>query len=168
MNYPHLRDEKPNDALHVLDILNQMRDAGLEPLFISSLMEHCLRYPGIRDLMELWSEESNAAERDMLIVDMQESIDDIADAPLKPEERPTLPVQALEGVQNDVIAFKRRLRDEVDRQGGISELARRTGIPQPSLSRFFNSKSMPRRTTIYKIAKALQLSESALGFTWFR
>lgn len=44
-------------------------------------------------------------------------------------------------------------------QGGISKLAELTGIPQPSLSRFFNSNAMPRKATVLKIAKALNLDE---------
>ena len=72
----------------------------------------------------------------------------------------------IDEVKRDVTEFKKCLREEVDRQGGISELARKTGIPQPSLSRFFSSASMPRRTTLYKIAKALNLPESAIGFKW--
>jgi len=63
---------------------------------------------------------------------------------------------------------KTRLRAEVDRQGGISELARKTGIPQSSLSRFFLSEAMPRRTTLFRIAKALNLPETAIGFKWMR
>lgn len=76
--------------------------------------------------------------------------------------------KAINQVIDDVVSFKARLRAEVDRQGGINELARRTGIPQPSLSRFFTSSSMPRRTTLYKIAKALNLPESSIGFKWMR
>jgi DNA-binding phage protein len=43
--------------------------------------------------------------------------------------------------------------------GGITKLAERTGIPQPSLSRFFNSVSMPRKSTLLKIAEALNLTQ---------
>jgi hypothetical protein len=32
-----------------------------------------------------------------------------------------------------------------------------TGIPQPSLSRFFNSNAMPRRQTLIKIASAMKV-----------
>ena len=145
-----------------------MRNEGLEGAFICSLMEHCLPYEGIRDLMELWFEETDPHERDKVVADLQESLDDIVSAPQKPEERPYLRFDDLKEIKHDVLAFKNRLRAEVDRQGGISVLARKTGIPQPSLSRFFSSSAMPRRTTIYKIAKALNLPESAIGFTWSR
>lgn len=69
-------------------------------------------------------------------------------------------------IANDVMSFKNALRTEVDRWGGITKLAETTGIPQPSLSRFFSSASMPRRTTLFRIAEALQLRESAILSKW--
>lgn len=166
-NSTHIQANEDNN-LHVLDILNEMRRSGLESTFICSLMENCQRYEGIRDLMEMWFDETNVKERSKIIADLQESIDDIATAPQKAEERPYLSYDDLEEVKRDIIEFKKWLREEVDRQGGISELARRTGIPQPSLSRFFTSASMPRRTSLYKIAKALNLPESAIGIKWIQ
>lgn len=159
-------NESENHSLHVLDILNEMRHAGFAREFIFSLMENCQRYEGLRDLMDLWSAASDPIERDEIIADLQESLQDILESPSKIEEKPCLNFDDLQGIKRDVIAFKERLRVEVDRQGGINELARKTGIPQPSLSRFFSSASMPRRTTLYKIAKGLNLSESAIGFKW--
>lgn len=47
----------------------------------------------------------------------------------------------------------------VDKNGGLKKLAELTEIPQPSLSRFFGSATMPRRTTLLKIARALNLSQ---------
>jgi DNA-binding phage protein len=154
--------------LHILDILNEMRRVGFESAFIYSLTENCQRYEGIRDFMEMWFDETNPKERDKITADLQESLNDIIDLPHKPEERPYLRFDDLNDVKCDILEFKKQLREEVDRHGGISELSRKTGIPQPSLSRFFTSGSMPRRTTLYKIAKALTLPESAVGFKWMR
>jgi DNA-binding phage protein len=56
----------------------------------------------------------------------------------------------------------------VTKHGGISKLSDLTGIPQPSLSRFFNSSSMPRRTTLLKIAKALKLDAVKTATEWSR
>jgi DNA-binding phage protein len=56
----------------------------------------------------------------------------------------------------------------IDRHGAITKVARKAGIPQPSLSRMLNSASMPRRTTLYKIAKALDLDESEIVTEWVR
>lgn len=165
MNYPQPHEDSANN-LHVLDILNEMRQRGLESAFICSLMENCQRYAGLKDLMEMWFEETDPRERDNVIADLQESLDDIENAPHKAEARPYLRFDDLEEIKNDVVAFKEHLRAEVDRQGGISELARKTGIPQSSLSRLFSSTAMPRRTTLFKIAKALNLPETAIGFKW--
>lgn len=167
MNSTHIQHEGNKD-LHVLDILNEMRREGLESVFICSLMEHCQRYEGLRDLMQMWFEQTNSQERAKVIIDLQEAVDDITNAPQNPEERPYLRYDDIDEIKHDVIEFKKLLRKEVDRQGGISDLARKTGIPQPSLSRFFSSASMPRRTTLYKIAKALNLPESAIGFKWVK
>lgn len=166
MNYPQIHEDNPNNDLHVLDILNEMRHRGLEGSFIFSLMENCQRFEGLRDLMEMWFEETDSKERDKIVADLQESLDDIENAPQKPKERPYLRFDDLDEIRRDVIAFKKYLRVEVDRRGGVSELARKTGITQSSLSRLFSSNSMPRRTTLFKIAKALDLPETAIGFKW--
>ncbi|MFA6915659.1 MAG: helix-turn-helix transcriptional regulator [Parachlamydiales bacterium] len=166
MNNPQIHEDNPGRNLHVLDILKEMRDQGLENNFIWSLMENCQSFEGLRDLMEMWFDETDIKDRDKIIADLQESLDDIENAPQKSEERPYLRFDDLDEIKTDVTAFKERLRVEIDRQGGISELARKTGIPQSSLSRFFSSKTMPRRTTLFKIAKALNLPETVIGFKW--
>lgn len=166
MNYPQVYDDDSSKDLHVLDILNEMRQQGVESAFICSLMENCQRFEGLRDLMEMWFDEIDVKERDKVIVDLQESLDDIVSAPQRPEVRPYLRFDDLDEIRKDVTAFKDTLRAEIDRQGGVSVLARKTGIPQSSLSRFFSSSSMPRRTTLFKIAKALNLPETAIGFKW--
>jgi DNA-binding phage protein len=165
LNYPQ-PNEDSNNKLHVLDILNEMRHQGLESAFIYSLMENCQCFVGLTGLMELWFEETDSKERNEIIADLQEALDDIQSAPQKPENRPYLRFDDLEEIKSDVIGFKQRLRVEVDRQGGISNLSRKTGIPQASLSRLFASASMPRRTTLFKIARALELPETAIGFKW--
>lgn len=60
-------------------------------------------------------------------------------------------------------AHKQRLCDLIDKHGGVSDVARKTGIPQPSLSRMLNSGSMPRKSTLYKIANALGQKATFLG-----
>ena len=140
MNHPQICEDDPNNDLHVLDILNEMRHVGLESVFICSLIEHCQRYEGIRDLMELWFEETDSSERNKIVADLQESLQDIEDAPQKSEERPYLRFDDLDEIRRDVHAFKEHLRAEVDRQGGISELARKTGIPQSFSQQIFRFK----------------------------
>lgn len=166
MNYPQPNEDFSNRDLHVLDILNEMRFQGIEAAFICSLMENCQRFEGLRDLMELWFHELDIKERDKIIVDLQDALDDIESATKGHEIRPYLRFDDLDEIRNDIATFKGTLRIEIDKQGGISELARKTGIPQSSLSRLLSSNSMPRRSTLFKIAKALNLSETAVNFKW--
>lgn len=169
MNNPKLQEEikeSDPDELHVLDILQEMRNEGLQPEFIKLLLRYVLEYEGLKDLMEMWMEEDSLQERDQIIVDLQDELEEIVNAPENPKEHPYLRFDDLETIKKDVLHFKELLRKEVDKYGGISKLARKTGIPQPSLSRFFASASMPRRTTLYKIAKALGVSESDVIFKW--
>jgi DNA-binding phage protein len=67
---------------------------------------------------------------------------------------------------SDVRKFKDSLRALVDERGGIGKLAELTAIPQPSLSRFFNTATMPHRTTLHKIARALNLSQVQIATEW--
>lgn len=56
----------------------------------------------------------------------------------------------------------------VEERGGVGILAQLTGILQPSLSRFFGTATMPRRTTLLKIAHTLELSEVQSASPWIR
>jgi len=72
----------------------------------------------------------------------------------------------LDAIAKNIRAFKDSLHQEVMQRGGITKLSELTGIPQPSLSRFFNSNAMPRRGTVLKIAKALNLDEIKVDILW--
>ena len=74
----------------------------------------------------------------------------------------------LEQIAKDIQFFKDNLRIIVEKNGGIKNLSKLTGIPQPSLSRFFNSNAMPRRVTLLKIARALNLSQVQIATEWIR
>ncbi len=150
----------------VYEIAAEMKVKNLSVDFISACVEQALTYEGTHDLMVLWSEASNSEEKDEILADLQEEIDLRVEAPKKPVRKPYIKYEDLDLVARDVMGFKKKLRIEVDRQGGISVLAKKTGIPQPSLSRFFSSASMPRRTTLYKIANALKLDERSVATEW--
>jgi DNA-binding phage protein len=167
MNHAYASPENQENDFHILDIFNEMRHSGIERTFIFALMENCQKYEGIRDLMEMWFDEATLRERDKIIADLQDCLDDLNNPSYQSEKQQSdFQARDLNEIRKDIVQFKQYLREEVDRQGGISKLARRTGIPQPSLSRFFSSSCMPRRTTLYKIAKALNLPESIVGFKW--
>jgi DNA-binding phage protein len=71
-------------------------------------------------------------------------------------------------VVDDIANFKVKLKDIIDRHGGVVAVSKKIGMPQPSLSRMLNSGTMPRRSTLYKIAKALDLSETDIAGEWIR
>ena len=72
----------------------------------------------------------------------------------------------MDAIAKNIRAFKDSLYQEVMERGGINKLSELTGIPQPSLSRFFNSNAMPRRSTVLRIAKALNLDEIKMDILW--
>lgn len=150
----------------VYEIATQMKKMGLSVHFISACVEQALEYEGTHDLMVLWFEADSEIERNEIVADLQDEIDARAEAPKKPVKKPYVKYDDLDAIAKDVIKFKSALRKVVDRNGGIAKLAEKSGLPQPSLSRFFNSASMPRRATLYKIAEALHLNEKEIIHEW--
>lgn len=154
--------------LELAQIVVDMKHAGLDHNFIAHVYELGRTDQGIYDLAAMWLAEEDPTERDEILADLQESLDDYEHAPREPEQKPYIPYSDLDAVVNQVRAFKKKLRDIIDKNGGVSHVAKLTGIPQPSLSRMLNSASMPRKTTLYKIANALNLSESDIVTDWTR
>ena len=152
----------------VYAVATLMRTCNLTPDFIDAAVQRARNYEGTVDLMLMWRDEQNPEEQDAIIADIQEAIDDGIESPSRVSQRPYVRFENLEGIAQKIQAFKQGLRNKVDEWGGVSQLAMATGIPQPSLSRFFNSTSMPRRTTLYKIANALNLSEDEIATDWIR
>lgn len=153
-------------------IINTMSQSGVPDEVLQTLYHLLVRRnkqdPGLKDLLEMWEEEKNPQERDEILADIEELLEDIENAPKRPEKKPYIRFDDLEEIKKDIRGFKDQLRDLVDRHGGIGELSKKTGMSQPSLSRFFSSNSMPRRTTLYRIANALELSEKEVSFRWVR
>jgi hypothetical protein len=145
-----------------------MKSQGLPEDFVSQAMALALKNEGAVDLMELWSEEASSRHRDELVADLQELLDDYLEAPPEPVSRPKIEFTQLDHIVSQILEHKQRLRTLVDQHGGVSSVARRAGIPQPSLSRMLASATMPRRTTLYKIAAALDLSEPEIVGEWVR
>ena len=97
---------------------------------------------------------------------IQGEIDEYEEQPKKPTKKPYIRYTDLDLIAKDVMGFKAHLKTVVDQWGGVTKLAKKTGIPHPSLSRFFSAASMPRRTTLYKIAEAMNLSEKEIITDW--
>ena len=158
----------PDQVLKLASIVVAMDKAGLDKTFIVAADELARWDQGIYDLMAMWLDADDSAERDEIVADLQDSLDDYADAPAEPMKKPYIKFEKLDDVVQKILTDKDRLRALVDKHGGVSAVARKSGIPQPSLSRMLNSASMPRRTSLYKIANALDLSEAEIVTDWSR
>lgn len=157
----------PDQRMKLAEIMVGMQKAKLDALFIDNASELARFDQGVFDLMELWH-QAKAADRAEIVADIQDALDDYGDAPPSPQEKPYIPYKELGDVAQRVLAEKAKLRALIDQNGGVTAVAAKSGIPQPSLSRMLNSVSMPRRTTLYKIAKALKLSETEIAMEWTR
>lgn len=148
-------------------VAHVMRAQGVDVDFIAAVLELARAHDGACDLMALWEEAVDQNGRDEAIADLQDLLEDVAE-PAGPLEKPYLPYKELAGIAKQIEAHKKKLRELIDRNGGVSEVARKSGIPQPSLSRMLNSASMPRRTTLYRIANALGVPEGEIVGEWIR
>ena len=165
-NYIQLDEQNPHHSVELFKIATQMKEAGLSDHFISSAIRCALVFEGVADLVQIWSQENDLVERNEIIADIQEMVDACAQ-PAK-EEHSRIKINDLESVAKDIRQFKDSLLEIVIQKGGLNSLAKKTGIPQPSLSRFFNSNAMPRRATLLKIGRALDLSTIDLESKWAR
>jgi DNA-binding phage protein len=139
---------------------------GLSIAFVDRALRLAADDQGAFELIELWAEARTRKDRDAAIADLQDAIDEALEMPRGIIEKPKVGFESLDAVAGRVMKHKQRLRALIDAHGGISEVAHRSGIPQPSLSRMLSSASMPRRTTLYRIARALEVDESALVASW--
>ena len=155
-------------VMKLASIMVEMDRAGIDRDFIVEASELARQDQGVYELMSLWRESTAKAERDEIVGDIQDSIDDYRDAPMSPVKKPYIKFEKLGEVAQQIMARKARLREVIDRHGGVSAVAEKTGIPQPSLSRMLNSASMPRKSTLYRIANALDLPETEIVSEWTR
>ncbi|MEY4549577.1 MAG: hypothetical protein RL685_5772 [Pseudomonadota bacterium] len=158
----------PDQVIELAGIVLAMERRAIDRSFIASVSELAGTDQGVFDLMALWHDASDPKERDEILADLQESLSDYEDAPAKPLRKPYIGFDNLDEVARRVVEYKRGLRELIDRNGGVSAVAQKSGIPQPSLSRMLSSASMPRRSTLYKIANAIGAPESDIVTEWVR
>ena len=156
----------PDVKVEIVEIGHQMIQAGLPKEFIADAVSTAFEFEGIYDLLKMWACEGDSEERNEVVSDIQELIDDCGQQ--EKVEEVYVRFDDLDGIATNIRAFKDNLRVLVDQSGGVKYLSELTGIPQPSLSRFFNSSTMPRRTTLNKIARALKLSQIQVATEWSR
>lgn len=146
--------------VHAAEIAQAMVKIDLPVEFIINLLNLIAQdHRSVYELMALWQEAETDKDRNEAIADLQEVLDDLEHSGPKRQIQ-YIPYEQLKTVADRVVEYKQKLRDIIDRHGGVSKVAELSGIPQPSLSRMLNSASMPRRTTLYKIAIALKLPDA--------
>ncbi len=153
-----------SDHVELFEIAVRMKKSDLSDVFIDYAVQTALKFEGVSDLMHLWNEEKDNKEKEQIIADIQDMID--ACSQKEKSEEIYIKFNDLDAIAKNVRGFKDSLYQKVIQLGGISKLAALTGIPQPSLSRFFNSNSIPRRATLLKIAKVLGSANVKIDILW--
>lgn len=152
-------------SFDIFSVINQMRAAALPDSFVLDVTQMARDTPSVVGLLDLWS-ESQGDERDEIVADLQDLLADWKQ-PAGPTQEVYIRFDDLDKIAKDVMAFKDRLRSKLDDEGvSLTELSERTGMPLPSLSRFFNTPSMPRRSTLIKIARAVNFSAVEIANDW--
>lgn len=164
-NNTHVSKDSPSsEQLKLFYIAINMKKSELSDEFIVSAVQVALEFEGVADLMNLWAAEDDGKERDQIVADIQDMID--ACSQKEKQEEIYIKFNDLDAIAKNIRAFKDSLYQIVMDHGGINKLSELTGIPQPSLSRFFNSNTMPRRSTVLKISKALNLDKIKVDILW--
>lgn len=166
MNALAQRKHAAHDDVVLFQIANQMTKAGLSDDFVAATIRTAMEYEGVEDLVKMWANEDDKNEREEIIADIQEMIDACLQS--TKTEYPFIKLNDLEAISEHIREFKDSLLHIVIERGGVNHLAELTGIPQPSLSRFFNSNAMPQRSTLLKISKALKLDAVQTEMAWAR
>lgn len=154
---------KPAKFVELCRIATKMKSSGLSDVFIAAAVKTAMKLEGVADLMHLWMSEKDNDEKNEIISDVQDLIDASNQEGVREQY---IKFNDLNAIAKDVRAFKDSLYQIVVARGGVSKLSELTGIPQPSLSRLFNSNAMPQRSTLLAIASALKLDGVAIDFRW--
>ena len=77
-----------DEILKLSDIVVEMQKAGLDRGFIARAYDLAREDQGVFDLMSLWSSTNELEEREEIVADIQASIDDYADTPSAPLDKP--------------------------------------------------------------------------------
>jgi len=153
-----------NYSRYLSSIGDEMQQAALPHEFISSAIDFASQYEGIADLIILWHEEKSYDERKEIIADIQELLDDCS-IDNKQEFNSSL-INNIIQLETQLHLLKEKLEGLIQNQGGISELSRKTSIPSEYLNRLLTTNCIPRRPSLLKIARALQIEEDSVDLFW--
>lgn len=66
----------PDRNMELDTVGHQMHRAGLSDEFISAAVQTALQFEGVYDLMKMWSEENDDEEKNEIVADIQDMIDE--------------------------------------------------------------------------------------------
>ena len=127
--------------VELIEIGHQMNKVGLSEAFVAAAVCVAFEYEGVYDLMKMWSEETDEEEKNEIVADIQDMIDECLQK--EKVEGTYVRFDDLKQIAKHIRIFKDSLRIIVEENGGLKKLTALTGIPQPSLSRFFSSNYEP-------------------------
>lgn len=142
----HKKPPSPSLVQRAEQLDAALRRSEHPPFIAGGALSLAQRDPALFELMEQFLDAGEHEQREQVVAELTEALEH------KPD---VIDFEEFARVEEGVLAFKRRLRETLDAHGGVSEVARLAGIPQPSLSRMLSSPSMPRKTTLLRIARAL-------------
>lgn len=137
-----------------------MRAAGLPRWWADAVIELAHESEGVAELVESWCTAETDEDRQDCIELLQGCLDD-----REPPAVPSKLITSHRQLDAEVVehrAYKARLRAIVESHGGVSEVARRADMPQPSLSRLLTGGGDPRRSTLQRLADAMEVDIAQL------
>lgn len=138
---------------------------GLDEAFLIQVLELARNEAPFYKMLMLW-EEASKSEKSEIVADLEEMVADYHERPAAPVELPYVKMEKFSSIAEEIKTFKAFLKKRIEKAGGVSEIANKCRMAQPSLSRFLNNTSLPRKSTLEKLAKALGLSQQEMAFEW--
>lgn len=150
---------KSEEKNEIISILKDLIEHGYSNVFIYDCFIYSRKHESMYELLQIWNQSNDNKEKDEIIIHLQDMIDDCQFVPKGPIE---IDLNDMDNITKNLREFKDKLLIIVNEKGGIKFLSEKTGIPQPSLSRFFNTYSIPQRVTLLKIKNALGIDKIPL------
>lgn len=142
-----------------------LKQKELEKDFLMTVLELARKETPFYKMLLLW-EGSDSKDRKEILADLEEMVDEYHERPTAAVELPHLKMDKLASIAEEVKKYKGFLKERIEKSGGVSMVAHKCKMAQPSLSRFLNTASLPRKSTLEKLAKVLGLSQREMGFEW--
>lgn len=141
-----------NEKIEIISIFKNLIEHNYSNEFIYDCLIYSRKHESMYELLQIWNKSNDDKEKDEIIANIQDMIDDCQYVSEKPIE---INLNDIDSISKNLRAFKDKLSIIVNEKGGIKILSEKTGIPQPSISRLLNSYSIPQRVTLLKIKNAL-------------